>query len=123
MLTQLATALLTALTLSVNVAGTPLNARQAAAARPTATVDSGSVIGTTTSIPSVGTANKYLGIPFARIPARFSPSVTITNFSGSFDASNYGFTCYQQFIPLVGQPLIKPLYNTPPPAAEGEDCL
>jgi hypothetical protein len=38
------------------------------------------------------------------------------------DASALGPSCLQQF-PLAGQAVSIPVFNTPPPPSENEDCL
>lgn len=66
---------------------------------PTAVVDSGIVIGTTTSLPSAAaTVNKFLGIPFAASPPqRFSPPAKVAPWHGPLDASAFKPACIQQF--------------------------
>lgn len=94
-------------------------------ARPTVTLDSGSVIGTSTTLPSASvTVNQFLGIPYGTIPQRFSPATPAT-LNSSFDASRYGPGCIQQFnAPQIAQQIAKALYNTPPPLGGiSEDCL
>ncbi|KAF2094079.1 alpha/beta-hydrolase [Rhizodiscina lignyota] len=94
---------------------------------PTATIDSGSVVGQTTSIPGGKIPiNKYLGVPFAAPPVRFEPPMRPTPWSEPFDASEYGPACIQQFPyqPSPSRDQVIAWFNTPPPpAGESEDCL
>lgn len=68
-------------------------------ARPTVTIASGVIVGTTTVVPSAkATVNKYLGIPFAKSPPeRFSPPVDPEKYAKPLDASVFAPTCNQQF--------------------------
>ena len=51
-----------------------------ACSSPTATVDSGILIGTTTSLPAAtASINKFLGVPFAQPPVRFAPPKKLAN--------------------------------------------
>ncbi|KAL4924103.1 Alpha/Beta hydrolase protein [Aspergillus undulatus] len=93
--------------------------------RPTAIVDSGAIVGTTTqvAVPSATvTVNKYLGIPFAKRPERFRLPEPVSPWPGFFDASQHGPACYQQiseetaaFFEGVGLGVV--------PNGESEDCL
>lgn len=65
---------------------------------PSATIDSGVVVGVATSLPSSSaTVHKYLGIPFAAPPKRFAPPVRHKKWSEPFMAQKYGPACIQQF--------------------------
>jgi hypothetical protein len=66
---------------------------------PTATIDVGEVIGTTTIIPySTVTVNKFLGIPFAvSPPERFAPPVPAKKFWKPVVAQAWSPACIQQF--------------------------
>lgn len=68
--------------------------------RPTVTIDSGIVVGTTTALPSATVrVNKFLGIPFAASPPeRFSPPQSAQSWSGALDASAFKPACIQQFV-------------------------
>lgn len=69
-----------------------------ASSLPSATVDAGIVIGTTTSIPSSSTTvNKFLGIPFAAPPIRFSPPQKPRSWSKPLSAKGFKSACIQQF--------------------------
>ncbi|KAL3444275.1 Alpha/Beta hydrolase protein [Aspergillus insuetus] len=93
--------------------------------RPTAIIDSGAVVGTTTgiAIPSATvTVNKFLGIPFAEKPERFRLPEPVKPWANPLDASQYGPACYQsisettaQFYEGVGLGVV--------PIGESEDCL
>ncbi|KAF9888395.1 hypothetical protein FE257_008673 [Aspergillus nanangensis] len=92
-------------------------------ALPTATIDSGLVVGTTTLLPSsTATVNKYLGVPFGAPPVRFRPPEPVAPWSTIRNATTWGPACIQQmdedaksFFDMVKQP--------PPPGGEREDCL
>lgn len=95
---------------------------------PTATIEAGVVIGTTTAVPGAASAtvvNKFLGVPFAASPTRFAPPTSATPWSKPYNASFYGKTCPQQFsYPEAMRKQIMGLFdNPPPPGGEGEDCL
>ena len=97
-----------------------------AATAPSATLDSGVIVGTTTSLPSSSiTVNKFLGIPFAAPPVRFSPPVSPAKWSEPLDTSAQKPACIQQFnYPAAAREFTIDLFNTPPPVAgESEDCL
>jgi carboxylesterase type B len=97
-----------------------------AAIAPSATLDSGVVVGTTTSLPSSKIiVNKFLGIPFAAPPVRFSPPVSPAKWSQPLDTSTYKPACVQQFnYPAAAREFTIELFDTPgPPAGESEDCL
>lgn len=110
------------------IVGLPLtsNASPAPAAAPTVTIDSGTVIGTTTSLAgATASVNKFLGIPFAASPTRFAPPATATPWKAPYHATKYGPACIQQFnYPEAARNVTMELFNTPPPpAGESEDCL
>ncbi|KPM46353.1 hypothetical protein AK830_g182 [Neonectria ditissima] len=94
--------------------------------RPTATIDCGVVVGTTTSLPtSTVTVNKFLGIPFGAVPVRFGPPQPAPPLESIYDASEYKPSCIQKFnYPEAARNQSIKWYNTPgPPAGESEDCL
>ncbi|KIX00300.1 uncharacterized protein Z518_10439 [Rhinocladiella mackenziei CBS 650.93] len=102
------------------------NAIPAFAATPTATIDSGAVVGVATSVTGATvTVNKYLGIPFAASPRRFAPPVKPTPWRSPYHATKYRPACIQQFnYPEAQRNATIAWYNTPPPpAGESEDCL
>jgi carboxylesterase type B len=116
------------LTLLFGLAGLVGNALAApnAGKAPTATIDAGVVIGTTTSVvgASATVVNKYLGIPFAASPTRFAPPATPTPWSQPYDATNFSFTCPQQFnYPEASREQTMAFFNLGLQAEEGEDCL
>ena len=91
---------------------------------PTATIDAGVVIGTTTSIPAAtATVNKFLGVPFAKSPpTRFAPPESPGQI-GTINATAWSPACIQQFLyPQSSQEFTELLFNNPAPA-ESEDCL
>jgi carboxylesterase type B len=93
---------------------------------PTATIDAGVVIGTTTSVAgaSATIVNKFLGIPYAASPIRFAMPTKPAHWSKPYDASNYSWTCPQQFsYPEEARELQMAQANSDLIADEGEDCL
>lgn len=90
---------------------------------PTATLDCGVVIGTTTSLPAAtATVNKFLGIPFAQSPPqRFG--MPQAPGSCNVNATAWKPACIQQF---VGSTLVRDfteyVFNNPAPE-ESEDCM
>ncbi|EXJ73922.1 uncharacterized protein A1O5_02216 [Cladophialophora psammophila CBS 110553] len=101
------------------------NANPISLAAPTATIDSGVVIGTATSLANSVVVDKFLGIPFAASPTRFAPPATPTPWPSPFHATKFGPACIQQFnYPEASRNLSIYLGNTPPPpTGESEDCL
>jgi carboxylesterase type B len=67
---------------------------------PTARIDSGKIIGTSTTLPSAtAIVNKFLGIPFADSPPeRFSPPRRPSRWIRPLDTTEYKPACIQQFI-------------------------
>ncbi|KAF2111203.1 carboxylesterase [Lophiotrema nucula] len=109
---------------AILAATSPLEIRQAP--NPSASVDTGSLTGTTTTFASsTATVNQFLGIPFGSKPPRFSPPAAAPKWSGIYDASKYKPACVQQFsYPQETRDFIIAVFNTPPPpAGEDEDCL
>ncbi|KAF4970859.1 hypothetical protein FSARC_2225 [Fusarium sarcochroum] len=90
-------------------------ATTSSAPSPTAALDSGPIVGLTTSLPA-GTApvNKFLGIPYAAKPERFSRAKKPKPWTKSFNASEFGASCRQLFVESG-------LFNTA--YSESEDCL
>lgn len=68
-------------------------------ATPTATIESGVLIGKVTSLPnSLGPVNQFLGIPFAQSPPeRFSPPQAPSRFKRPINATQWKPGCVQQF--------------------------
>jgi Carboxylesterase family len=66
---------------------------------PTARIDAGFIIGTSTTLPSTNAVvNKFLGIPFADSPpGRFSPPVRPGQWFHPLDTTEYKPACIQQF--------------------------
>ena len=101
-------------------------ATPAAITGATVTIDSGVVIGTATSFLGASVSvNKFLGIPFAASPTRFSEAARPTPWQEPLDASKYGPACIQQFnYPEAARDQNIAFFDTPPPAGgESEDCL
>ncbi|OAA74026.1 Carboxylesterase, type B [Cordyceps fumosorosea ARSEF 2679] len=93
---------------------------------PTATIDSGILIGTAASEPTVAVpVNKFLGIPFAKPPTRWKLPEKPDSWQGSRDASRFGNACYQQLLSgAKNAELLKEYFNTPPATVpDSEDCL
>ncbi len=93
---------------------------------PTATIDSGVIAGTTTSLPSsTRPVSKFLGIPFGAPPVRFSPPQPAAPWQSIYDASEYKPSCIQKYnYPEVARNQAIEWFGTPgPPAGESEDCL
>lgn len=63
---------------------------------PTATLDSGVVIGVQTSVAnSPNIVNKFLGVPFAASPTRFAPAETARPWEQPYMATQNGPACIQ----------------------------
>ncbi|KAJ5289090.1 carboxylesterase hlo [Penicillium angulare] len=93
------------------------------ASLPTATIDSGPIIGTTTSFPSsTRTVKKFLGIPFAKKPVRFTPSVAVDGWSKPYNATTWGVACNQE-ISQAAELFYEAIHLGNPLGGEGEDCL
>ncbi|KAF2650147.1 alpha/beta-hydrolase [Lophiostoma macrostomum CBS 122681] len=94
------------------------------AALPTATIDAGVIVGTTTSVAAATSVNQYLGIPFAASPPeRFSPPEKPTQWSQPLDTKVRKPACVQQFnYPEASRNFTQEIFNNPPPE-ESEDCL
>ncbi|KAL2841724.1 Alpha/Beta hydrolase protein [Aspergillus pseudoustus] len=93
--------------------------------RPTAIIDSGAIVGTTTQIAvasATATVNKYLGIPFAEKPERFRLPKPVKPWHDFFDASQYGPACYQQISDTTAQ-FYEGVGLGVVPNGESEDCL
>ncbi|KAI1040177.1 hypothetical protein LB505_005416 [Fusarium chuoi] len=61
------------------------------ASNPTATIDNGIIIGTSTAIPDTKLkVNQFLGIPFAEKPIRFSPPKPAKPWDSPYNATNEG---------------------------------
>lgn len=92
---------------------------------PTATIDAGVVIGTTTSLPAAtATVNQFLGVPFAKSPpTRFAPPESPGTFSEPILAQSWSPACIQQFTyPRSAYEFTRAVFNQPTPE-ESEDCL
>lgn len=117
---------------------------RAQSGNPTATVQQGVVVGTTTSLPAAtASVNKFLGIPFAQSPPlRFGPPQAPASFSEPMMVQALKPACIQQFVcrstsiprkqramaytpdPELERNITMGVFNAPPPpAGESEDCL
>lgn len=91
---------------------------------PTAVLDSGKIVGTTTTLPSATAhVNKFLGVPYAAPPVRFSKPQRAQKWKGTKNTTDFGPACIQQFsgTGAVAQ-FTRSIFNDPPPQ-ESEDCL
>ena len=72
-----------------------------ASTNPTVTLDSGPIIGTTTSLPAASASvNKYLGIPFAAKPTgskRFALPQIVAKWNKPIKPQKWSPACVQQF--------------------------
>jgi acetylcholinesterase len=94
---------------------------------PTATIASGVLVGTQTTLPGASDApvNKFLGVPYAAPPVRFSLATPPDPWTTPRDASQYGGVCPQNYVlgSLAPDPeFFKHLFYTDI-GAETEDCL
>ncbi|KAL2797352.1 Alpha/Beta hydrolase protein [Aspergillus keveii] len=92
---------------------------------PTAIIDSGAIVGTTTEISlssATATVNKFLGIPFAEKPERFRLPEPVKPWADPLDASQHGPACYQQLTDAVAQ-FYEGVGLGEVPNGESEDCL
>ncbi|KAK5163374.1 uncharacterized protein LTR77_010747 [Saxophila tyrrhenica] len=92
---------------------------------PTATIDAGVVIGTTTSLPAASaTVNNFLGVPFAKSPpTRFAPPEDPGSFDQPINATQWSPACIQQInYPRSAFEFTNAVYNSFMPE-ESEDCL
>ncbi|KAF2714667.1 alpha/beta-hydrolase [Pleomassaria siparia CBS 279.74] len=95
---------------------------------PTATINAGRIVGTTTTIAGptgMITVNKFLGIPYATSPTgslRFAPPQAPTNWT-TRDTKEFGNSCIQVFAPPSQRDFVEAVFNNPPPRNEDEDCL
>ncbi|OAG05997.1 alpha/beta-hydrolase [Paraphaeosphaeria sporulosa] len=92
---------------------------------PTATVDGGVIVGTTTRVIGATAAiNKFLGIPFAEAPVgskRFAVPKP-TTWSKQIDTKAFKPACIQAFRPIEDRNFIQDVFSIPRPE-ESEDCL
>ncbi|KAF5661350.1 triacylglycerol lipase V [Fusarium denticulatum] len=87
---------------------------------PTATLDSGPIFGLTTTLPAASPVNKFLGIPYAAKPRRFSRATKPEPWTRPLNATVFGPSCRQLFVQSEID-LLKGLFNTA--TRESEDCL
>lgn len=92
----LATLVSLALTVLADAKGGPTYTSHS---RPTAALDSGPVVGQTTTLPAaIAPVNKFLGIPYAAKPERFSRPKKPEPWTEPLDASEFGPSCPQLFV-------------------------
>lgn len=90
---------------------------------PTATIDSGPIVGTTTSLSSsTAVVRKFLGVPFAKKPVRFTPPVPVGSWSKPYNATTWGLACNQEISDST-QIFYDSIHLGDPLGGEGEDCL
>lgn len=93
---------------------------------PTATIDSGVVIGVPTSLPQASSGvNKFLGIPYSSPLKRWDLPRKVTPWHQPLNASSMGPICVQAWnFHGLGPEMapLKELFNNPPPP-EDERCL
>jgi hypothetical protein len=66
--------------------------------QPTVSVESGPLVGTTTSLPSAtASVAQFLGVPFADKPKRFLPPAKSTPWTKPRKAQKWKKACIQQF--------------------------
>ncbi len=114
-----------------------------AGSRPTVTIDAGVLIGTSEPEPKFSsilssilsstilssthppTVHKFLGIPFAKPPARWKLPEKPDPWPDALDASQFGNACHQQFgSGYKNAQLLEEYFNSPPaPVPDSEDCL
>ncbi|KAJ4287825.1 hypothetical protein N0V90_012529 [Kalmusia sp. IMI 367209] len=108
---------------SRNVAGSAVH--DALRKAPTATVEGGIIVGTTTHVNgATGAVNKFLGIPFAEAPIgnkRFSVPKP-TRWSEPIDTKAFKPACIQVFNSYEDRNFIQDVFSVPRPK-ESEDCL
>ncbi|PFH62519.1 hypothetical protein XA68_13258 [Ophiocordyceps unilateralis] len=92
---------------------------------PTATIDSGPLIGISTTLPgALEPVNKFLGIPYAAPPQRFLPAKRATAWKMARNASAFGPSCIQFFTDAdagASPELLRDVFSNHQP--ESEDCL
>ncbi|KAG6021951.1 hypothetical protein E4U41_002356, partial [Claviceps citrina] len=102
-------------------------AGQAGQDAPSATIDTGSLTGISTTLPGLESSpvSRFLGIRFGQPPVRFAPAQPAQPWSGTYDATAYRPTCLQQFnYPDEKRNRSMRWFNSPPfPGSESEDCL
>ncbi|WYZ38115.1 hypothetical protein EsH8_III_000029 [Colletotrichum jinshuiense] len=93
---------------------------------PTVTLSSGVINGLSTTLTNAAsTVNKFLGVPYAAPPRRFSRPEPPNPWADPLNATGFGPACLQNFgINELGPrpELLDTLFNTPK-APESEDCL
>lgn len=75
---------------------------------PTATILNGTIIGTTATVTgptSTVTVNKFLGIPYAAKPERFSPPQRHATWTSPLNTQNFKNSCMQAFREFINRAL------------------
>ncbi|KAF5013441.1 hypothetical protein FDECE_553 [Fusarium decemcellulare] len=94
---------------------------------PTAVLDSGPIFGLSTTLPSgIAPVNKFMGIPYAAKPERFSRAKKPEPWTKPLNTSEFGPSCRQLYLMLSieltpGLDILKGLFGTG--SRESEDCL
>ncbi|CAM1507843.1 Fc.00g046910.m01.CDS01 [Cosmosporella sp. VM-42] len=92
---------------------------------PTATLDSGPIIGLTTELPNAEiSVNKFLGIPYAAPPIRFAKAQKPEPWTTPLNTSDFGPSCRQLFVDNElgpGKEILQDFFGNA--ANESEDCL
>ncbi|KAH6892993.1 Alpha/Beta hydrolase protein [Thelonectria olida] len=93
--------------------------------RPTATLESGVVFGVQTSLPNaLWPVKKFLGVPYAGKPERFSRAKKHRGWKKARGATEFGPSCHQYFVDndvAPGKDINKGLFGGN--STESEDCL
>ncbi|RDA96128.1 hypothetical protein CP533_1758 [Ophiocordyceps camponoti-saundersi (nom. inval.)] len=97
-----------------------LQPRVEASSLPTVSIDSGVLVGSTSS-----PVNRFLGIPFAEAPVRFERAEPARKWDGVYNATQHKPACFQSFRDPEDyrQRTMKWFNSPPPPNGESEDCL
>lgn len=86
-------------TLNIVLALSYVAAGKSCKTRPTATIDSGPVVGVATQLAEAPhSVNKFLGIPFAGKPERFSLAKPPAPWHDPFKADEFGPSCPQYYL-------------------------
>ncbi|KAM4066380.1 carboxylesterase family protein [Hirsutella rhossiliensis] len=111
--------------LTLSLALGPCAVSAIASLPPTATIDTGPLVGVTTNLPgALGPVNKFLGVPYAAPPERFSLPRRPTPWTSARNATAFQASCIQYMVDAdvgPGRDVIDGLFNTHP--RESEDCL
>lgn len=93
-------------TLALRLAILPCAVLGTCAAHPTATIDSGPIYGAATSLPgAIGPVNKFLGIPYAASPERFSLPTRPKAWTSPMNMTAFRASCIQ-YVANTGECLV-----------------